>query len=995
MEQLFLNLLEVSLTTGAAAFFLWALSALCRKRYAAKWTYWAWLVLALRLLVPFSVTMPRPAVRVRVPDVAIRAVLPQRTPPAPLAQTIPHTPVELPSAPVQTPQTPQTPPAAAPMTLLGGLMLVWAAGACCCLGWQLFGYARFRRKALRWSLPLRDERTLRLLHALCDEKKLPCPQVRSSSAVCGPMAMGFFKPLVLLPESCRDEASLRLILAHELTHIKRGDVWYKLVLALDKAVHWFNPLVWLLAREACAGLELSCDDEVIRDAPMETRHRYSDTILTFAAGQKKEQTALTTDFNGGKRTLRARFQNILSTRKKRGGTAALVLTVVLLAGIGTLVACGVGSPSGSETQKEAPDTAEALRGEYFDFAAQYRLDYLPFFADGQATRDAAEYLYWAFAINLDDWGDDKGVMTKKYVEACVQQRFGVTELVHASLPRCWEFDGAQYTAVPTGIKELPLYALSSWSVDEQGVYTVTLRQCSSGASIPSEEERARIREAVVRDDLSELTVTATETFRFRKDAQGEPVFLAHTMTAQETLALFFSEEYAGVVAAEPQHTQPADVVAQLYHVKSREAMGEAGGWLLTIRRMTRAELDAYWPVRYQIGGARPFAVDETYVYVAETPTDVRFTPDTRAEYEALEAAVPEQLAVFTQKNNLTEFDLEGYHVWATVSGLYPDGEWVGFYEDTGAEMLGQKFYSPHRDKSAVLAALKTDSTATLERMMVRAAAFWYGLNTENDEVLRRVSTVRMQDALPAAKDAKLPSGAAWRGAEMRWARAVYEPEVLSAAELRFTVRIESEAAAATLTLLVEKDGVPRIDGIQLSDLNGQTIPLHDSELLFGGIPLGCTYEEALALAGEPVYHYDHSSDQTVKSFAKDGFLYGFYQSQKSGEEDVYYLRHVNVQDGVGEGQTVKEAVLRGIRIGDPIETVLQKFVAKEQIPAPLAPFRLYGEPASSLPAMRAQLEQVADTFFSLALFSETCSVRFNFSRAEQTLLWVEGYGPGM
>ena len=68
---------------------------------------------------------------------------------------------------------------------------------------------------------------------------------------------------------------------------------------------------------------------------------------------------------------------------------------------------------------------EALRKEYFEFAIENRLDYVPLFEEGETPTQSQEYLYYAFILNLDNWGDDKGLMTKDYVEQVIQTHFEV------------------------------------------------------------------------------------------------------------------------------------------------------------------------------------------------------------------------------------------------------------------------------------------------------------------------------------------------------------------------------------------------------------------------------------------------------------------------------------------------------------------------------------------------------------------------------------------
>lgn len=79
-----------------------------------------------------------------------------------------------------------------------------------------------------------------------------------------PMLMGLWRPCILLPEVELEEQQLRYVLLHELSHRRRRDLWLKFLLLVAKAVHWFNPLVWWMARRASADIEVACDADVLR-----------------------------------------------------------------------------------------------------------------------------------------------------------------------------------------------------------------------------------------------------------------------------------------------------------------------------------------------------------------------------------------------------------------------------------------------------------------------------------------------------------------------------------------------------------------------------------------------------------------------------------------------------------------------------------------------------------------------------------------------------------
>ena len=186
----------------------------------------------------------------------------------------------------------------------------------------------------------------------------------------------------------------------------------------------------------------------------------------------------------------------------------------------------------------------------------------PFFSEGNAPTDSAEYLYYAFAINLDNWGGDKGTMTREYVDKVIHDHFEVGDIAHASMRKGWNYDGEKYTAVPTSIKDEPIYVLKSFdSIVENGrtVYKVTMDCCVSKEYPLNAEQRQEIRAAVALGDYSALTATQTESFRFYMDeTTGEPVFLSHTLKNDGLPA----ENSAPIISSDPVHTPASDGTAQ-------------------------------------------------------------------------------------------------------------------------------------------------------------------------------------------------------------------------------------------------------------------------------------------------------------------------------------------------------------------------------------------------------------------------------------------------
>lgn len=333
--EVLLDVLKWSGAVGAAALALTLLKPWLDRRYSAKWRYGAWLAMAAFLLLAparWEALVPEEAAAV-TPPVVIEA------PRLELAVSRQEgvalrRPAALPPAGTG---TAAEKPAVFPLEeVLAGL---WLAGAGLFSAYHLLGTWAFRRRARRWSRPA-GERTLAAYGTVRGELGLKkAPPLRVSGAVDSPMVMGLFQPRLLLPGEDFGERELAFILRHELTHYRRRDLWYKLVLLAANALHWFNPLVWLLRREAERDLELTCDDAVVAGRDETERRAYSEALLSSIHRQKGlGRAALSTHFYGGKEVMMERFRNILGRRGRKWGALALVLAVLATAA----AACAVG-----------------------------------------------------------------------------------------------------------------------------------------------------------------------------------------------------------------------------------------------------------------------------------------------------------------------------------------------------------------------------------------------------------------------------------------------------------------------------------------------------------------------------------------------------------------------------------------------------------------------------------------------------------------------------
>lgn len=386
MERLMTALLELTLPMALVIAVLLAAGPLLGRRFTAKWRYWAWLLIAVRLLLPVGITLPQPVVTLPQPQgeftYPVSREEPAPTEPAPVGDPIqvvpgaaendPYQQIETgmtaptgPSAETPKPAEPAiipTPAGTRSIPVMEAVGWCWAAGTALFLLWQLGSYLALRAKLSRSRRPLTDEAILAVLEkesaAAGRQKPLPV----YTAAVGSPMIVGAIKPTLLLPELELSTEQLSLVFRHELIHYRRRDIWYKLLLMLANAIHWFNPMVWLMVYAADRDLELSCDEAVVAGRDEAYREEYGRCLLAVVRAGMSRRTLFTTNFYSGKKTLKNRLATILDTTKKRRGTLALAALLLAAAVAGSLVAC---TPDGGKNRYNIDlNDMDALSREY-------------------------------------------------------------------------------------------------------------------------------------------------------------------------------------------------------------------------------------------------------------------------------------------------------------------------------------------------------------------------------------------------------------------------------------------------------------------------------------------------------------------------------------------------------------------------------------------------------------------------------------------------------
>ncbi|HEY1121147.1 MAG TPA: M56 family metallopeptidase, partial [Haloferula sp.] len=248
-----------------------ALQLLLGRIIPARWRYALWAPMVLVLVLPV------------LPEVPF-GLFPAKAPASVVSEVV--------ATPEVTTNVAAAPAAAAPVTevatqggkavSLNPYALIWLGGV---LGVLAFGISSYRRnlRGIVGKQVAADAELMRSIEQAASEVKLrKLPRVIVSTAVETPAVAGLLRPSLLLPTDFKtaftaEEA--RLVLVHELTHLKRHDLLVNWLCCVLQALHWFNPVLWFAFARMRDDRESACDDQVLSLDGKDHRSTYGHALL--------------------------------------------------------------------------------------------------------------------------------------------------------------------------------------------------------------------------------------------------------------------------------------------------------------------------------------------------------------------------------------------------------------------------------------------------------------------------------------------------------------------------------------------------------------------------------------------------------------------------------------------------------------------------------------------------------------------------------------------
>ncbi len=418
------------------------LRLLFRRRLTSSVQYAVWLVVLLRLLVPFQLfTVP----------VGVADYTP--APPAALEEkTIYVLPMDsMPAASVQaevdsaTGEVTMTDPNSMGylrisedgerviryfdrVSISDLLLLGWVAGAVLVAAGLLFFNLRFYRRLRRVRQPWTDAAS-----------KLP---VYLAEGLPSPCLFGLLRPAIYItPAAAARADSAAHILTHEETHYRHGDHIWSLLRCTALALHWYNPLVWAAAVLSKQDGEMACDEGALRRLGEQERIAYGQTLLSLISEKPRPTDLLScaTTMTSGKRGLRERIARIAKGPKMLLVTLAAAVVLVAAAAV-FVFSQGSADPADGETDAQELVTL-AVNIEQGDSVLEVPQLHDTGSADAEAINDAMTTIAEEYQPIAEGEGD---VRCQVYTYPCSGES-SVTMVLLANTYPSYGTDGALYT----------------------------------------------------------------------------------------------------------------------------------------------------------------------------------------------------------------------------------------------------------------------------------------------------------------------------------------------------------------------------------------------------------------------------------------------------------------------------------------------------------------------------------------------------------------------
>ncbi|MEN2773525.1 M56 family metallopeptidase [Acetivibrio clariflavus] len=365
MNDFIKTLLSLSLSGSIIALILLSLKPILKYRIPKAIQYYMWGIILLRLLLPLS--LPGSIMNAVFSE---ERVINSETNYTSISETTNIDTVDLPPVFNSLPDKNVYNTATSKNSLKFNykcITLLWLIGFLATLVINLFGYARFIRYVNKTNLPAKPEE----VNTLFKLSKKDWLKLYRNPFISTPMLIGVVKPRIIIPDIEFDKDQLNNILLHELTHLKRFDIVIKWFTMLTVAIHWFNPVVYLIRKEIDNACELACDEAVIKNLSDKDKQSYGNTLIYVVSKYKEAPLGmLQAKMYEEKKTLKERLTSIMKYNKKPKIIIflSIVLLLSIVAGSLALGAFNGKSSNKNNGEKQIENKYEVYKNDKYGFS---------------------------------------------------------------------------------------------------------------------------------------------------------------------------------------------------------------------------------------------------------------------------------------------------------------------------------------------------------------------------------------------------------------------------------------------------------------------------------------------------------------------------------------------------------------------------------------------------------------------------------------------------
>ena len=231
-----------------------------------------------------------------------------------------------------------------------------------------------------------------------------------------PSLIGIFKPIILLPVNMVDlnAKQIEYIFLHELSHYKRKDNLLNLILILIQSLHWFNPFIWYLFKKLREDIELATDEKVLNILNCNEFDDYGLTLISVLSRikNKKRQPSLVY-MAKNKKNVENRIMNIKFMKNSKNKNIAFTLVGILAIGVAApaiLTNAKIDNDivyANNEDTNISKNNLSEMQNTYFNLIELKE-------SNAELDRNEVHKITKNLTMKTDNLGDDEGFIVDTY-----------------------------------------------------------------------------------------------------------------------------------------------------------------------------------------------------------------------------------------------------------------------------------------------------------------------------------------------------------------------------------------------------------------------------------------------------------------------------------------------------------------------------------------------------------------------------------------------------